>query len=72
VILEEISVLHRTGQWCPGVRTPNGVLAYDVPILLQYQAPGRPTTPDRCFVLPPKVTNHQTRHFHQAPPRHAK
>ena len=49
--LEEISVLHRTGQWCPGVRTANNVIAYDVPILPQYQAPGRPTT-DRCFVLP--------------------
>lgn len=49
--LDEISVLHRTGQWCPGVRTPDNVLAYDVPILPQYQAPGRPTT-DRCFVLP--------------------
>ncbi|GAB2592937.1 DUF402 domain-containing protein [Kribbella endophytica] len=51
MILEEINVLHRTGQWCPGVRTANNVIAYDVPILPQYQAPGRPTT-DRCFVLP--------------------
>jgi hypothetical protein len=51
VILEEISVLHRTGQWCPGVRAENNVVAYDVPILPPYQAPGRPTT-DRCFVLP--------------------
>jgi hypothetical protein len=50
VILEEISVLHRTGQWCPGVRAENNVVAYDVPILPPYQAPGRPTT-DRCFVL---------------------
>ncbi len=51
MILEELSVLHRTGQWCAGVRTASGVIAYDVPILPQYQAPGRPTT-DRCFVLP--------------------
>lgn len=51
MILEEISVLHRTGQWCPGVRTAGDVVAYDVPILPQYQAAGRPTT-DRCFVLP--------------------
>jgi hypothetical protein len=51
VNLERISVLHRTGQWCPGVRTPDTVLAYDVPILPQWQAPGRPTT-DRCFVIP--------------------
>ncbi|GAB3810200.1 DUF402 domain-containing protein [Kribbella italica] len=49
--LEEVTVLHRTGQWCPGVRTTNNAIAYDVPILPQYQAPGRPTT-DRCFVLP--------------------
>ena len=51
MILEEITVLHRTGQWCPGVRTTDNAIAYDVPILPQYQAPGRPTT-DRCFVLP--------------------
>jgi hypothetical protein len=49
--LEHIQVLHRTGQWCPGVRTTGNALAYDVPILPQWQAPGRPTT-DRCFVLP--------------------
>ncbi|GAA1546628.1 hypothetical protein [Kribbella lupini] len=36
MILEAISVLHRTGQWCPGVRTANAVIAYDVPILPQY------------------------------------
>lgn len=51
MILEEINVLHRTGQWCPGVRTANGVMAYDVPILPQYQSLGRSTT-DRCYVLP--------------------
>ncbi|MGC4939404.1 DUF402 domain-containing protein [Kribbella sp. DT2] len=51
MILEEVTVLHRTNQWCPGVRTPGNVIAYDVPILPQWQAPGRPTT-DRCFVLP--------------------
>lgn len=42
---------HRTGQWCPGVRTDDNVVAYDVQILPQWQAIGRPTV-DRCFVLP--------------------
>jgi hypothetical protein len=50
VILEDVRVLHRTGQWCSGVRTADNVVAYDVPILPQWQAPGRPTV-DRCFVL---------------------
>ncbi|MGW6282329.1 DUF402 domain-containing protein [Kribbella sp. NPDC055071] len=48
--LEDVQVLHRTGQWCSGVRSEDGVVAYDVPILPQWQAPGRPTT-DRCFVI---------------------
>ncbi len=48
--IQEVRVLHRTGQWCPGVRTAGGVVAYDVPILPPWQVPGRPTT-DRCFVI---------------------
>ena len=51
MILEDVRVYHRTGQWCPGVRTGDNVVAYDVPILPQWQAPGRPTV-DRCFVIP--------------------
>lgn len=50
VNLEGVRVLHRTGQWCAGVRTGDGVVAYDVPILPRWQAPGRPTT-DRCYVI---------------------
>jgi hypothetical protein len=50
VKIEAVRVLHRTGQWCPGVRTGDGVVAYDVPILPPWQVPGRPTT-DRCFVI---------------------
>ncbi|MDX6261073.1 MAG: uncharacterized protein QOH84_2761 [Kribbellaceae bacterium] len=49
--LEDVRVYHRTGQWCPGVRTDDNVVAYDVKILPQWQAPGRPTI-DRCFVIP--------------------
>lgn len=48
--LEDVRVYHRTGQWCAGVRTDDNVVAYDVPILPQWQAPGRPTV-DRCFVI---------------------
>jgi hypothetical protein len=51
VILEDVRVNHRTGQWCSGVRTGDNVVAYDVPILPRWQAPGRPTV-DRCFVIP--------------------
>ncbi|TWD74836.1 hypothetical protein FB561_6270 [Kribbella amoyensis] len=50
MILEEVSVYHRTGQWCRGVRTGDNVVAYDVAILPRWQVPGLPTT-DRCFVL---------------------
>ena len=50
MILEDVRVLHRTGQWCPGVRTGDKVVAYDVPILPRWQVPGLPTT-DRCFVI---------------------
>jgi hypothetical protein len=41
--------LHRTGQWCSGVRTGDNVVAYDVRILPQWQAPGRTF----CFALLP-------------------
>jgi hypothetical protein len=51
VKLEDVQVYHRTGQWCFGVRTDDNVVAYDVPILPRWQAPGRPTV-DRCFVIP--------------------
>lgn len=44
-------MLHRTGQWCPGVRTGEGVVAYDMAILPPWRVPGRPTR-DRCYVLP--------------------
>jgi hypothetical protein len=50
VDLEDVRVYHRTGQWCFGVRSNDNVVAYDVPILPQWQAPGRPTV-DRCFVI---------------------
>jgi hypothetical protein len=50
VELEEVRVYHRTGQWCSGVRTSDNVVAYDVPILPQWQVPGLPTV-DRCFVI---------------------
>lgn len=49
--LTEVQVFHRTGQWCPGVRADNGVIAYDMAILPRWQVPGHPTT-DRAFVLP--------------------
>lgn len=45
-----VSVLHRTGQWCPGVLTTDAVIAYDMQILPAWQVPGRPTT-DRAYVL---------------------
>lgn len=47
--IEHVSVLHRTGQWCPGRRTGE-VAAYDMRILPEYQVPGRPTV-DRCYLL---------------------
>lgn len=47
---DKVSVLHRTGQWCPGVRTRDQVFAYDMQILPDWQVPGRPTV-DRCYVL---------------------
>jgi hypothetical protein len=50
VNLEEVRVLHRTGQWCPGFRTDDNVVAYDVPILPPWQVPGLPKV-DRGFVL---------------------
>ena len=46
---ENVSVLHRTGQWCPGRRIGD-VVAYDVRILPEYQVPGRPTV-DRSYLL---------------------
>ncbi|MEU4194006.1 DUF402 domain-containing protein [Kribbella sp. NPDC026611] len=49
VPIEEIRVRHRTGQWCPGVRTGR-VAAYDVRILPGYQVAGRPTI-DRSYLL---------------------
>ncbi|MFI9487865.1 hypothetical protein ACIG47_15875 [Promicromonospora sp. NPDC052451] len=47
--VEDIQVLHRTGQWCPGRRIGE-VAAYDVRILPEYQVRGRPTV-DRCYLL---------------------
>ncbi|MFC4628353.1 DUF402 domain-containing protein [Promicromonospora alba] len=47
--IEDIRVLHRTGQWCPGRRIDD-VAAYDVRILPEYQVPGRPTI-DRSYLL---------------------
>ncbi|AUH43554.1 DUF402 domain-containing protein [Streptomyces sp. CMB-StM0423] len=50
MFLEDVRVHHRSGQWCPGVRTDDGLVAYDLRILPPWQVPGRPTT-DRCFVV---------------------
>ncbi|HVQ18984.1 MAG TPA: hypothetical protein VMT27_08105 [Actinomycetes bacterium] len=47
--LENVRVLHRTGQWCPGRRIRE-VVAYDVRILPEYQVLGRPTI-DRSYLL---------------------
>ncbi|MFD7153810.1 DUF402 domain-containing protein [Kribbella sp. NPDC059898] len=47
--MNEVQVLHRTGQWCHGRRLGN-VVAYDVRILPQYQVAGRPTV-DRSYLL---------------------
>jgi hypothetical protein len=47
--MENVRVLHRTGQWCPGRRIGE-VVAYDVRILPEYQVPGRPTI-DRSYLL---------------------
>lgn len=47
--IENVSVLHRSGQWCPGRRIGE-VAAYDVRILPQYQVPGQPTV-NRCYLL---------------------
>lgn len=47
--MNEVQVLHRSGQWCPGVQHGQ-VVAYDVRILPQYQVAGRPTV-DRCYLL---------------------
>ncbi|WP_392542253.1 hypothetical protein [Oryzobacter telluris] len=47
--MRTVSVLHRTGQWCPGRRLDD-VVAYDVRILPEYQVAGRPTV-DRSYLL---------------------
>lgn len=47
--LRKVSVLHRTGQWCPG-RQLSEIVAYDVRILPEHQVPGRPTV-DRSYLL---------------------
>jgi hypothetical protein len=47
--MNDVQVLHRSGQWCPG-RQLGQVVAYDVHILPQYQVAGRPTV-DRCYLL---------------------
>lgn len=44
-----LQVLHRTGQWCPARRIGD-VVAYDLPILPQWQIPGHPTV-DRAYLL---------------------
>lgn len=49
--LDPVRVRHRTGRWCPGVRTGDGMVAYDVQLDLRWQIPGRPTR-DRCYLLP--------------------
>jgi hypothetical protein len=48
-LIENVRVLHRTGQWCPG-RQIGEVVAYDVRILPEYQVPGRSTI-DRSYLL---------------------
>ncbi len=50
MVLEDVRVHHRTGQWCSGVRTRDNIVAYDMEILPPWRVPGRPTT-DRCFVI---------------------
>ena len=50
MILEDVHVHHRTGQWCSGVRTRDNIVAYDMEILPPWRVSGRPTT-DRCFVI---------------------
>jgi hypothetical protein len=47
--IENVRVLHRTGQWCPGRRIGE-VVAYDVRILPEYQVLGRPII-DRSYLL---------------------
>jgi len=47
---EPVKVLHRTGQWCDGIRQGN-VLAYDVNVLPEYRIEGGGTV-DRCYLLP--------------------
>ena len=47
--IENVRVLHRTGQLCPGRRIGE-VVAYDVRILPEYQVLGRPTI-DRSYLL---------------------
>lgn len=47
--LQPTRVLHRTGQWCPGLRQGD-VVMYEMRILPPWQVPGRPTT-DRSFLL---------------------
>ncbi|GAA3037023.1 DUF402 domain-containing protein [Streptosporangium longisporum] len=46
---EDVWVLHRTGQRCPGRRIGE-VVAYDARLLPEYQVAGRPTV-DRSFLL---------------------
>lgn len=47
--MEDVRVFHRSGQWCPGRRIGE-VAVYDMWILPEYQAPGRPTI-DRSYLL---------------------
>jgi len=51
VNLESVLVHHRGGQWCPGVRTAQNVVAYDMKIVEKLQIPGKPTR-ERCYLLP--------------------
>jgi hypothetical protein len=47
---QPVRVLHRTGQWCDGLRFGDA-LAYDVTVLPQYRLPAGGSV-DRCYVLP--------------------
>ncbi|SKC82588.1 DUF402 domain-containing protein [Krasilnikoviella flava] len=46
---EPVRVLHRTGQWCHGIRRGEA-LAYEVTVLPEYRIDGGGTV-DRCYLL---------------------
>lgn len=47
---EPVKVLHRTGQWCNGIRYGDA-LAYEVNVLPEYRLEGGGSV-DRCYILP--------------------